>query len=73
MNDKELRAKAVQVADMSIEQIDSFSEQVSLSQVDDKARFYLFEAIDKRREQLDKVSVMAVDSDVKMDGDGVEI
>lgn len=53
MKPQELRAKAKLIKDMDSAELDEFSREVSLSKVDHRARFFLFEEIDKRREKIE--------------------
>jgi len=73
LNDRELQAKQDEVMDMEAIELDIFAEQVSTSRISDKVRYFLFEVIDTRRAELDKkVSAMAVSSEVKIEGIGVD-
>ncbi|MBD3843011.1 MAG: hypothetical protein IE909_14250 [Campylobacterales bacterium] len=52
-------AKIVEIADMNENELHDFGVKISLSDVDDKAKLFLYKAIDVRREQL--ASVIGID------------
>lgn len=74
MTKAEVTVKIVEVSKMNSQEVVSFARMLSMSMLEDKPRKLLLKAIDNRSDELkDNVSVLAVDSDVKMDGVGVEI
>lgn len=49
---QQVLARIVDVAGMSENELHDFGVKVSMSDVDDKAKFFLYRAIDMRKEQL---------------------
>ncbi len=49
---QQVLARIVDVADMNEIELHDFGVKVSMSDVDDKAKFFLYRAIDMRKEQL---------------------
>lgn len=56
---QQVLAKIVEIADMNENELHDFGVKISLSDVDDKAKLFLYKAIDVRREQL--ASVIGID------------
>ena len=51
---------------MSKDQLEIFAREVSTSQVDEKARYFLNRAIDLRFEEFDNVSAIAAESELAL-------
>lgn len=74
MKKSELTIRIIEIARMNSEEVEAFARMLSLSTLEGKQRRLLLKAIDNRKDELkDNISVLAVDSEVKMDGVGVEI
>ena len=66
--------KIAEIEEMDAMELDAFAYTVSLSGIEDVAKKVLNSTIAKRQEALNKkVSALTVDSEVKMEGQGVEI
>jgi len=76
MTEQKLRAKALQVYDMSEIELLEFGNEVSTSLLDGKSKMYLYEAIETRQSKLDEARYLedanVVSSDIDF-GDFYEI
>ncbi len=52
---QQVLSKIYDVADMDLIELEEFGMKVSLSSVDDKAKYFLYKAIDCRKEELTKL------------------
>lgn len=64
-----LKQNIINIFDMNERELNDYGVKVSVSNVDDKARKFLYRAIDKRREELGRgIDPLVVSSDI--DGTG---
>ena len=74
MKKSNLTIRTIEVARMTSDELEEFARELSASPLEGDPRRILLKAIDNRQIELkDNVSILAVDSDVKMDAEGVEI
>jgi len=68
MTNQLIKAKIKDIRIMGVFELDEFGVSLSTSMVDNKSKFYLYEEIDKRREELEKeISPMAESSEIDYD------
>ena len=61
LTEQQLLARAAEIAEMGEITLSDFAVKLSLSNLNDKAKYYLYEAIDKRQEQLNDYIPCAVE------------
>ena len=67
MNKEQVTKKIYDIVDMNSTELCNFESVVHTSNVDAKAKYFLLEAIDIRREQLDsRVDAIAVPSELRI-------
>ena len=65
MTKQMLIAKVKDITEMSSVELEKFKKQVAMSNIDDKTRFYLYEAIDERHCQIKRDLAMIEDGEIK--------
>ena len=66
MSKEELLAKIKEIAEMGDYELYEFGKKVAMSGLNDKAKYYLYKAIDRRKMELkNSQSVMAVNGEIR--------